>query len=67
MKTILTALALVAGTPVWALTTIQNVRIVVDHDQTVRSSGGSVGDCNGNVSLWLSGYLVSVDSPSLAP
>jgi hypothetical protein len=47
---------------------IQNVRIVVDHDQTVQdNSGTGTGSCADSPNLWLNGYLVSVNSPSLAP
>jgi hypothetical protein len=48
---------------------IVNLRVVVEPDQLVfRESGNGVGRCDPLTSrLWLSGYLVSVNSPSLAP
>jgi hypothetical protein len=51
-----------------AVSTIQNIRVVVDHDQTVTlGSAGSACDNGQDLELWLYGYLISVNSPSLAP
>ena len=50
--------------------TTQNVRVVVDHDQTVTTGNITYGICgaqDGLTELWVYGYLVSVNSPSLAP
>jgi hypothetical protein len=48
---------------------IQNVRVVVDHDQLVYlAMGGGAGSCSfSSQQLYVAGYLVSVNSPSLAP
>jgi len=55
------------GTGIFSI--VHNVRVVVDHDQVVGvNRSGSVGDCDPTrQELYLAGYLVSVDSPSLAP
>jgi hypothetical protein len=49
------------------VSTVQNVRVVVDHDQTLSPVAGEVQGCTGAAQLWLYGYLVGVNSPSLAP
>ena len=59
----------VVGDPDAVGSIIQNVRVVVDHDQQVAigSSGGQGGCAPETTSVSLAGYLISVNSPSLAP
>jgi hypothetical protein len=60
----------VAAGPATLWTSVVNVRVVVDHDQKVAINGGGFmgGGCDVSTqNLWVSGYLVSVNSPSFAP